>query len=253
MTVSLTRRSFLRGSGLAAPMVLGGCLPDTDHPVQSPGFLSLGERLSYRANRLLGGDGLAREYPRSAMSPVFRANGSTDASLGDYKRHEANGFADWRLIVDGRVEHPQSLSLAEIRALPARSQITRHDCVEGWSAIGEWTGVPLSVLLDRAVPAPGTRFFVFHCADTFGPWPYYESIDLNDAYHPQTILAYGMNGAVLPRAHGAPLRLRVERQLGYKHPKFVMRVEAVASLSQIGAGRGGFWEDLANYEWYAGI
>ena len=137
--------------------------------------------------------------------------------------------------------------------MPARSQITRHDCVEGWSAIGKWTGVPLGHLLTEAGLQPQARYLVFHCADDFSGTAYYESIDLIDAFHPQTILAYGMNDADLPIGHGAPLRLRVERQLGYKHAKFVMRVEAVASLAGIGAGKGGFWEDASNYDWYAGI
>ena len=140
--------------------------------------------------------------------------------------------------------------------MPARSQITRHDCVEGWSAIGKWTGVPLSEVLGRVRLRPEARFIVLHCADDFATGlqrlPYYESIDLVDAFHPQTILAYGMNDTTLPIGHGAPIRLRVERQLGYKHAKFVMRVEAVASLAAIGRGRGGFWEDQG-YDWYAGI
>jgi len=125
--------------------------------------------------------------------------------------------------------------------------------VEGWSAIGKWTGVPLGALLARAKLKPEAQFIVFHCADDFGGTPYYESIDLVDAFHPQTILAYGMNGKELPMGHGAPLRLRVERQLGYKHAKFVMRVEAVRSFADIGKGGGGFWEDRAGYDWYAGI
>ncbi|HET9067401.1 MAG TPA: molybdopterin-dependent oxidoreductase, partial [Amaricoccus sp.] len=168
-------------------------------------------------------------------------------------RHAATGFADWRLGVDGLVERPREWSLAELKRLPARTQITRHDCVEGWSAIGKWTGTPLGDLLGAAGLRPEARYIVFHCADDFGGTAYYESIDLVDAFHPQTILAWGMNDADLPHGHGAPLRLRVERQLGYKHAKFVMRVEAVASLASIGRGKGGFWEDTVNYDWYAGI
>ena len=165
------------------------------------------------------------------------------------------GFADYRLVVDGLVERPLSLSLAELRALPARTQITRHDCVEGWSSIGKWTGARLAPLLDRAGLKPQARYLVFHCADSLADGPhgrYYESIDLIDARHPQTILAYEMNDALLPVKHGAPLRLRVERQLGYKHAKYVMRIEAVESFAHIHGGKGGFWEDRG-YEWYAGI
>ncbi len=149
-----------------------------------------------------------------------------------------------------------------MRALPARTQITRHDCVEGWSAIGEWTGPQLSTLLRRSGLMPHARYIVFHCYDTLDGEPakggdqsagrYYESIDLVDAFHPQTIMARSMNGAPLAVAHGAPLRLRVERQLGYKHAKYVRRIEAVDRLDRIEMGKGGYWPDRG-YEWYAGI
>ena len=148
---------------------------------------------------------------------------------------------------------PASLSLAELRKLPARTQITRHDCVEGWSAIGKWSGAQMAPLLQSVGLKPEARYLVLHCADTLGrSGKYYESIDLIDAFHPQTILAYDMNGAALTEPHGAPIRLRVERQLGYKHAKYVQRIEAVSSFAMIRGGRGGFWEDLG-YEWYAGI
>ena len=177
----------------------------------------------------------------------------------------ADNFAGYKLVVDGLVERPLELTLAELRQQPARTQITRHDCVEGWSSIGKWTGARLGPLLDRAGLKPNARYVVFHCADTLeqtldGTGKYYESIDLIDAYHPQTILAYQMNDATLPVGHGAPLRLRVERQLGYKHAKYVMRIEVVEKLDAVdangqtvlGRGRGGFWPDRG-YEWYAGI
>jgi DMSO/TMAO reductase YedYZ molybdopterin-dependent catalytic subunit len=165
----------------------------------------------------------------------------------------ANDFADWRLVIDGLVARPQALSLAQLLAMPSRSQITRHDCVEGWSAIGGWTGTPLGHLLRLAGLRDAARYIVFHCADDFSGAPYYESIDLADAFHPQTILAWGMNGGRLPVPHGAPLRLRVERQLGYKQAKFVMRVEARSTLAGLYGGKGGLWEDRAGYEWYAGV
>lgn len=251
MTRLITRRAML--VGLAAPAVLTGC----DRLGQSESFrelvLSSGEWLSYRVHRLIGSNAMAREYDRSEMSPDFRTNGNTLPRSADYRRHAGEGFANWRLEVNGRVEAPRAFSLTELRALPARTQITRHDCVEGWSAIGQWTGVPLGALLDEVRLQDDARYIVFHCADDFRGRRYYESIDLADAFHPQTILAYGMNDRDLPMGHGAPLRLRVERQLGYKHAKFVMRIEAVASLSQIGQGRGGYWEDVGFYEWYAGI
>jgi DMSO/TMAO reductase YedYZ molybdopterin-dependent catalytic subunit len=250
----LTRRRLLLTAGAAAPaLLLGGC----DRLGASPSFrdmvLGTGEWLSYRVHRLIGSDALAREFDPSQMSPEFRTNGNTRPKSPEYLAHAQRGFADWRLAVDGLVERPQGFSLAELKAMPARTQITRHDCVEGWSAIGQWTGVPLGEVLRRAGLQPQARYIVFHCADDFRGTAYYESIDLVDAFHPQTILAWGMNGGDLPMGHGAPLRLRVERQLGYKHAKFVMRVEAVASLAGIGAGRGGFWEDTIDYDWYAGI
>ena len=172
-----------------------------------------------------------------------------------YRALAANGFADYRLEVGGLVERPMKLTLAEIRALPSRTQITRHDCVEGWSAIGKWKGARLSALLEAVHLKPNARYVVFHCADPMednGTSLYYESVDLEDAFHPQSILAYELNGETLPIKNGAPLRLRLERQLGYKMAKYVMRLEIVEDLSRIAGGKGGYWEDQG-YEWYAGI
>jgi DMSO/TMAO reductase YedYZ molybdopterin-dependent catalytic subunit len=249
----LTRRRFL-AAGLAAPtLALGGC----DWLAASPRFgdlvLGSGEWLSYRVHRLIGTDALAPEFRPEDMSPLFRTNGNTRPRSETWARHAAAGFADWRLSVGGAVAAPASFSLAELRAMPERTQITRHDCVEGWSAIGKWTGVPLGHVLARVRLRREARFVVFHCADDFRGTPYYESLDLVDAFHPQTILAWGMNDGDLPLGHGAPLRLRVERQLGYKHAKFIDRIEVLPGLRGIGRGRGGFWEDAARYEWYAGI
>ncbi|MFN3511832.1 MAG: molybdopterin-binding protein [Phenylobacterium sp.] len=257
--MSLRRRDWLRGAALgAAGLALGACNRVTLDPSVQQG-LALAEGLTRRAQRLiLNRTALAKEFPASAISPDFRANGSTAPNDPAYLAHLETAFADWRLVVDGLVEQPLALGLAELRAAPARTQITRHDCVEGWSSIGQWTGARLGPLLDRAGLRPEARYVVFHCADTLDPGArdghgvYYESIDLVDAYHPQTILAYEMNGQALPVAHGAPVRLRVERQLGYKHAKYVMRIEAVADFAHLGRGKGGFWEDRG-YEWYAGI
>ena len=187
------------------------------------------------------------------MSPLFRTNGNTDPGTPEYQKFATGQFADWRLQIDGLVVSPTAYSLAELQTMPSRTQITRHDCVEGWSAIGKWRGVQLGHLFKQVGLQPNARFVVFHCADQFDGTPYYESIDLADAFHPQTLLAYAMNGEPLSIAHGAPLRLRVERQLGYKQAKYVMRVEVVALLSGVGSGRGGYWEDEVGYDWYAGI
>jgi DMSO/TMAO reductase YedYZ molybdopterin-dependent catalytic subunit len=221
--------------------------------------LARAEGLTRRAQRLVvDRKALAQEFAAAEISRDFRANGSISPGDPDYRALVESGFADWRLVIDGLVERPMALSLAQLRSQPARTQITRHDCVEGWSAIGKWSGARLGPLLDKAGLKPQARYIVFHCADTLDPnvspalGRYYESIDLIDAYHPQTILAYDMNDAPLAVKHGAPLRLRVERQLGYKHAKYLMRLEAVANLAGIGGGQGGFWEDRG-YEWYAGI
>jgi DMSO/TMAO reductase YedYZ molybdopterin-dependent catalytic subunit len=249
----ITRRKVVTGLAIGAPALLLGC----DRLGASPSFrqmvLQTGEWLSYRVHRLIGSNSLAREYDPSDMSPYFRTNGNTSPRSADYRQHASEGFVNWRLQVGGLVRAPRGYSLAELRALPSRSQITRHDCVEGWTAIGQWIGVPLGTLLDQVQLQPDARYLVFRCADDFNGRPYYESIDLVDAFHPQTILAYGMNGGELSVGHGAPLRLRVERQLGYKQAKYVMGIEAVASFGGIGQGRGGFWEDVAFYDWYGGI
>jgi len=247
----ISRREVI--SSLGAGGLLAGC----DRLDRSPGFRELlrsGEGLTMRAQRLITDrTALAREFSASDMSPIFRANGTRMPSSPEYAAHAASRFADWRLVIDGLVTRPLSLSLAQLGAMPARTQITRHDCVEGWSAIGQWTGTPLKLILEAAGLRQSARYIVCHCADNFGPAPYYESIDLIDAFHPQTIMAWALNGRLLPIPNGAPLRLRVERQLGYKHAKYVRRVEAVASLAGIGAGMGGYWEDHSDYEWYAGI
>lgn len=246
----IARRNLLAGG---AGLLLAGC----DRVVQIPAarkILFAGEDMQRGLQRALMDRGaLAPEFRPDQRSPIFRANGTYDPGTPEYKALAANRFVDWRLAVGGLVERPLTLSLADLRALPNRSQITRHDCVEGWSAIGQWTGPMLGNVLKAAGLRRAARYIVFTCADLYGGQPYYESIDLIDAFHPQTILAWGMNGRMLDIGHGAPLRLRVERQLGYKHAKYLMRIDAVDSLSNIGLGKGGYWEDHVDYDWYAGI
>jgi DMSO/TMAO reductase YedYZ molybdopterin-dependent catalytic subunit len=250
----ITRRKLIGSLGLGGAGLL---LPGCDRLDRSPtfrGVLASAEALTMGAQRLVTDrNALAREFSPSDMSPFFRSNGTAMPDTQSYRDHAASGFRNWRLSVDGLVRRPVSLSLSQLRAMPMRTQITRHDCVEGWSAIGKWHGVPLRLLLDAAGLRSGARFIIFHCADRYGASPYYESIDLIDAFHPQTILAWGMNDKLLPIPNGAPLRLRVERQLGYKHAKYVERIEAVASLASVHGGKGGYWEDSNDYEWFAGI
>ena len=248
------RRSFLRGVGVAAgSMALGGC----DALAQAPWFkrvLASAEVLTMGSqNALLSSNDLAAEYTEADLSPQFKANGSTNPRAPEYRAMVQNGFADWRLEVGGLVDRPLSLSLADLRAMPPRTQITRHDCVEGWSCIAEWTGVQLSHVLSLAGLRPEARFVYFRSMDTMerslaGTVKYWESHDLRDSLHPQTILAYGMIGAALPVRNGAPLRLRVERQLGYKMAKYLTAIEVVADLTDAGS----YWA-TKGYDWYAGI
>ena len=250
------RRRFLGGAlASLAALPLAAC-QRLSTSEWFPRVLEAGETASRVALRLVAGPtALAQEFTEADLSPSFRSNGTAQPNNDAYRALQSSDFADYRLAVDGLVERPLQLSLDELRALPSRTQITRHDCVEGWSAIGKWKGTRLAALLDTVRPKPEAHYVVFHCADPMAPDGtdfYYESIDLDDARHPQTILAWEMNDAPLPVKNGAPLRLRVERQLGYKHAKYVMRIELVASFAHIAGGRGGYWEDRG-YQWFAGI
>lgn len=250
----LQRRDVLRAATLGGgALMLGGC----DALNQNATFRSVlrtAENLNYATHRALTDRAkLAPEFALSDISPVFKTNGSLSGTSTEYLAHIQNNFANWRLRVDGMVANPMQFGLAGLKAMPARTQITRHDCVEGWSAIAQWQGTPLRLLLEQVRLSPRAKYIVFHCADAYGTRPYYESIDLIDAFHPQTILAWGMNGETLPVKYGAPIRLRVERQLGYKQAKYVMRIEATDDLSKFHGGKGGYWEDVGDYEWYAGI
>ena len=261
MTI-LTRRNLLTTSVAGAGgLLLAGC-DKLSNSMGANALIGSAQRATYGWQRLIGGQALAQEFTAADISPVFKANGSTDPKDDAYRRHVDEGFKNWRLRIDGLVTRPLSLSLDDLRRLPARTQITRHDCVEGWSAIGQWTGPQLGGLLKAAGVLPAAKYVVFHCADNYGgaiskggaqsTGLYYESVDLVDAFHPQTIVAHSMNGAPLAVAHGAPCRMRIERQLGYKHAKYVMRIEAVDGFGKMELGKGGYWEDRG-YEWYAGI
>src|SRR6516225_3613131 len=224
----LGRRRFLASvAGGSGGLILGGW-DRIPNDFDFTKLLESAETVSRLAQRaVMPRTALAREYTEAELSPEFRANGTTEPSDLEYQHHAENGFADWRLGVGGLVARPRSFSLAELKDLPSRTQITRHDCVEGWSCIGKWKGVRLATLLDLVGPHPDAHYVMFYCADAMdlSGNKYYESIDLDGAYHPQTILAYEMNGETLPIAHGAPLRLRDERQLGYKMAKYIMRIE----------------------------
>ena len=250
-----SRRRFIARLLLtASAAVIAGC-DRISRSSWAPKLLRAGEAANRGTQRALTSKtGLAQEFSESDLSPEFRSNGTANPEDEGYQRSAAAGFADWKLRVDGLVETPTELSLSQLRAMKSRTQITRHDCVEGWSAIGKWTGVPLGEVLKVARPRSRARYVVFHCADPMDEngTRYYESIDLPEANHPQTILAYELNGKTLPIANGAPLRVRIERQLGYKMAKYIMRIELVAEFKHIGAGNGGYWEDQG-YEWYAGI
>lgn len=245
----MRRRNFLVAAGAA---LLAGCNRFAESAAGAK-LLSAAERWHRGAHRFLRDrEALAPEFAPSELSPFVRGNGTTDPQSPAYQAHAAQGFAEWRLAVGGLVETPMALSLDNIRRLPQRTQITRHDCVEGWSAIGQWTGPQLSLLLEAAGLRPEAKYILFLCADELNGDRYYESIDLIDAFHPQTIVAHSLNGEPLPIRNGAPLRMRIERQLGYKHAKYLTAIMAVASLDDIGGGEGGYWEDRG-YQWYAGI
>jgi DMSO/TMAO reductase YedYZ molybdopterin-dependent catalytic subunit len=251
------RRGILR-AGLAAAAASGGlagcdALSNNETAVA---VLRSAETLSNTVHRALGRRAMAQEFSQADIAPKFRPNGTTMPMGDSYAAMVANQFADWRLTVDGLVAKPLELSLAQLQAMPSRSQITRHDCVEGWSCIGQWKGVRLRHLLDLAQLKPGAKYVVFHCLDQMEEEDegsmYYGSVDLDDAFHEQTILAWELNGQPLPVENGAPLRARIERQLGYKQPKYLHRVQVVADFRDIGKGRGGYWEDQG-YNWYGGI
>lgn len=246
----MKRRIFLAGS-LSALTV--GCSPigkALNENAQFHRMLGAAEPLN---QALIGTRGMAKLYSESDIDRRFRTNGFDTPSDDSYRRLTQEAYRSYHLVVDGVVERPQSFALHRLRSMQAQTQITRHDCVEGWSAIGKWSGVPLASILDVVRPKDGARYVVFHCMDRSADgMPYYESLDLQQARHPQTLLALDLNGTPLDADHGAPVRVRIPTQLGYKSAKWIARIEVVASFATIFAGGGGYWEDQG-YEWYAGI
>jgi len=232
-------------SGLAVAARLGqryGLIPPDHGGVYGPG-----ETLTYASQRLLTRHSMAREFPRSQISKPPFAN--EVAPLGEaFQRLQAGAFADWRLAIDGMVARPASFSLADLKSYPSRSQITHLACEEGWSYIAEWTGVPLSHVLNVVGTLPQARYVVYFSMQS----DWWDSVDMADALHPQTLVTYGMNGGELPVGNGGPLRLRVPRQLGYKNVKFITRLTVTDSLKSFGKGLGSASPE-GGYAWYAGI
>ncbi|MGA3104535.1 MAG: molybdopterin-dependent oxidoreductase [Terriglobales bacterium] len=216
-------------------------------PPDGGGFYGPGETLTYAAQRLLGRHSMAREFPRSQVSEKPFAN-EVDPLGDEFKRLQAASFVDWRVTVDGMAARPAAFSLAELRSFPSSTQTTMIGCEEGWTYIAEWTGVPLSHILDRVGALPQVRYVVYRSIQS----DWWESIDMADALHPQTLLALGMNGNELPVPFGGPVRVRVPRQLGYKNVKYINHLTLTDNLKPFGKGRGGASPD-AGYAWYAGI
>jgi len=238
----LAATAGVSGLGVAAHLAEKYGLVPPDHG----GIYGLGETLTYASQRLLTRHSLAREFSRSQISTPLPNEIAPPSEA--YKRLQAGGFADWRLTIDGMVDRPGSFSLAQLKSYPSRSQITILACEEGWSYIAEWIGVPLSHVLDLVGVQPQARYVVYFSIEP----DWWESIDMADATHPQTFLAYGMNGDDIPTGHGGPLRLCLPRQLGYKSVKFITHITVTDSLKKFGKGLGSAAPE-AGYSWYAGV
>ena len=243
IVTGLAATAGVTGLGVAARLAEKYGLVPPDHA----GIYGPGETLTYAAQRLLTRHSLAREFPRSQISKRPLAN-EIPPFRDDFKRLEAGGFVDWRLKVDGMVGRPASFSLTQLKSYPSRSQITELACEEGWSYIAEWIGVPLSHVLDVVGIRPQAKYVVYFSIDP----DWWESMDMADALHPQTFLAYGMNGDDLPVGNGGPLRMRLPRQLGYKSVKFITRLTVTDSMKSFGKGLGSASPE-GGYAWYAGI
>jgi DMSO/TMAO reductase YedYZ molybdopterin-dependent catalytic subunit len=251
---TISRRKLITGGAVTAAVGITG-LAAADRiarrwgliPPDSGGIYGPGETLTYAAQRVIGKHALAREFPRGMISKTPFMNEvapPTDA----FKKHQAAGFRDWRLVVDGMVEHPLSLSVPELQAMAKRSQITEVVCEEGWSYVAEWIGTPLTAVLQQAGMLSQARYIVYYGIEK----EWWESIDMADALHPQTLLTWAMNDGDLPVGFGGPLRMRVPRQLGYKSVKYITRLTATDSMKKFGKGLGSASPE-GGYAWYAGI
>jgi DMSO/TMAO reductase YedYZ molybdopterin-dependent catalytic subunit len=253
----LTRRALLATVGaVTATSLLATHWSKLSEDSSYQPILDIGDVIGRRLQRLaLRRRSLAPEYRLDQISLNHPVNGGFGAKYIDpdpaYDRMVAQQFRDWRLKLRGLLEKPSDFSLADIRAMPARTQITMHSCDAGWSAIGQWTGVPLGWMLQQVGISSRARYVVFHAMDRIAGQHIFDSIDLFDAFHPQTILAHRFNGEPLPVGHGAPLRLRLELQIGYKNVKHLEQIEVVDSLEKIAGGRGGYFQTYG-YQWYAG-
>ena len=253
MSSPVSRRKWLKaGAATAAGAAgLGTTLKIANHygliPPDCGGIWAAGVTMTYAAQRMLmSGHSMAREFSRSEISKVAPVSGK-QPKTDEYQRLKRDGFKEWRLTIDGLVARPSSFSLEDFKRMPARSQITHQACEEGWSFIAEWTGVPLSYVLNLVGISPKAKYVAYFAYDSA-----FDSVDMPDAIHPQTLLAYGMNGEDLPTDHGAPIRMRVPRQLGQKSKKYLWKMTVVDSLKNIGDGTGA-WDVAQGYTWYMGI
>lgn len=245
------KRTLFLASSIAA--ALSACGPIGNKLNDNQGFHNALESAEGLNQRFIGTRGRARLYRPSDISPDFPLNSLDTPSDVRYAAFVRDGFRSYRLVVDGLVDHPQAFTLPQLQHMMKITQITRHDCVEGWSAIAQWDGVRLADVLAIAAPQVRARYVVFHSFDRdANGTPYYESLNLHQAAHPQALLALRQNGKTISPDRGAPVRLTVPTQLGYKSAKWVQRIQVVDSFANIGSGRGGYWEDQG-YEWYAGI
>jgi DMSO/TMAO reductase YedYZ molybdopterin-dependent catalytic subunit len=246
------KRKLFIASSLGA-LALGGCTTSFKDSLTSGPFRNVLTAAETLNHRVIGTRGMARLYTDADVDRDFRTNGNDPPQDSLYSGLAKDGWSRYKLVVNGLVEQPQALTLAALREMPPKTQITRHDCVEGWSVIGKWRGVTLGDVIAAARPKADARYAIFSCYDQDEQGEhYYESLDLVQAAHPQTLLALDLNDAPLDRDHGAPVRLRIPTQLGYKSAKWVHRIEIAANFSGPGLGKGGYWEDQG-YEWYAGI